>query len=45
METITFAIIVLVAIAALVAFDLLALRYGADSRASIGDDYARPIGS
>ena len=41
METITFAIVVLVAVAALVVFNLLALRYGVDSRAGFGDDYAR----
>jgi hypothetical protein len=30
-------------IASLVAFDLLAIRYGVDSRPSIGDDHARSI--
>ena len=44
MEALTFAIIILLAIAALIGFDLLALRYGVDSRATIGDDHARPIG-
>ena len=44
MEALTFVIIVVLAIAGLVAFDLLALRYGVDSRATIGDDHARSIG-
>ena len=34
-------ILILIGIAALVAFDLLALRYGVDSRDGIGDDHAR----
>ena len=41
METITFAIVILVALAALVVFDVLAIRYGVDSRETIGDGYAR----
>jgi hypothetical protein len=45
MEALVFAIIVLLAIASLVAFDLLALRFGVDSRGSIGDDHARPAAS
>ena len=45
MEAITFVIISLLVIAALVAFDLLALRYGVDSRGSVGDDHAWHIGS
>jgi len=32
-----------IAIAGLVAFDLLALRFGADSRPTIGDDHARTV--
>ncbi len=44
MEALTIAIIVLLAIAGLAGFDLLALRYGVDSRATIDDDHARPIG-
>jgi hypothetical protein len=44
MEPITFGIIVLIAIAALVAFDLLALRHGVDSRGAVGDDHARHAG-
>ena len=45
MEALTFVIIVLLAVASLVALDLLALRYGADSRTSVGDDHARTAGS
>jgi len=45
METLAFAIVVLLAIAGLVAFDLIALRFGVDSRESIGDDHARPARS
>ena len=44
MEVIALVLIVLAAIAALLAFDLLALRYGVDSRGSVGDDHARPAG-
>ena len=44
MDAIAPAIITIVAILGLVVFDLLALRYGADSRPTIGDDHARPIG-
>lgn len=33
-----------VAILGLVVFDLLALRYGVDSRPGIGDDHARRLG-
>ena len=44
MEALTFVIIVLLAIAALVAFDLLAARYGVDSRGWIGDDHGRHAG-
>ena len=32
-------ILIIIAIAALVAFDLLALRFGVDSRDGIGDDH------
>jgi len=32
-----------VAIAGLVAFDLLALRFGVDSRPTVGDDHARTL--
>jgi hypothetical protein len=28
----------------LVVFDVIALRFGVDSRESIGDDHARPVG-
>lgn len=38
------AILILLAIAALIGIDLLAPRYGVDSRATIGDDRARSIG-
>ena len=31
-------------VAALVGLDLLAVRFGADSRATIGDDHARSAG-
>jgi hypothetical protein len=44
MEAMIFVIIALLAIAALVAFDLLAARYGVDSRGSVGDDHARHAG-
>ncbi len=44
MEALALVIIVLLAVASLVALDLLALRYGVDSRTSIGDDHARPVG-
>jgi hypothetical protein len=44
MEAIALVLIVLVAIAALIALDLLALRYGVDSRGSVGDDHARHAG-
>ena len=44
MEPIAFVLIVLVVIAALSVFDLLALHYGVDSRGSIGDDHARHAG-
>jgi hypothetical protein len=44
MEALTFVIIALVAIAGLIAFDLLAARYGVDSRGSVGDDHARHAG-
>jgi hypothetical protein len=43
-EAIVLAIIVTAAILGLVAFDVLALRFGVDSRATIGDDHARPLG-
>lgn len=38
-------ILVLILAALLVAFDLLALSFGADSRDAIGDDHARPLSS
>jgi hypothetical protein len=44
MEALTVAIIVLFAIAGLAGFGLLALRFGVDSRGTIGDDHARSIG-
>ena len=44
MEPIAFVLIVLFVIAALSVFDLLAVRYGVDSRGSIGDDHARHAG-
>jgi len=36
-------ILLLGVVVLLVAFDLLALGFGADSRRSIGDDHARPL--
>ena len=44
MGSITFAAVVLLATAGLVAFDLLAARFGADSRDTVGDDRCRRIG-
>ena len=44
MEAIVLAIIATAPIVALVVFDVLALRFGVDSRATIGDDHARPLG-
>jgi hypothetical protein len=41
MEAIVLTFIVSLVIAGLVAFDLLALRYGVDSRVSLGDDHTR----
>jgi hypothetical protein len=43
MDSVTFAAIVLLATAGLVAFDLLALRFGADSRERVGDDRRRRL--
>jgi hypothetical protein len=45
MEAIVLAFIVTAVIAGLVAFDLLALHFGADSRRKIGDDHQRPLGA
>lgn len=42
MEALALAIIVIAVIAGLVLFDLLALRFGVDSREAIADDHARP---
>jgi hypothetical protein len=44
MEAIVLAIIVTATILGLVVVDVLAPRFGADSRAAIGDDHARPLG-
>jgi hypothetical protein len=41
MDLLALALIVLAVVAGLIAFDLLALRFGVDSRESIGDDHAR----
>ena len=41
MEALIPALVAIVAVAGLAAFDLLALRFGADSRPTIGDDHAR----
>ena len=43
MEALVPALLFTIAIASLVAFDLLALRFGADSRPTIGDDHARTL--
>jgi hypothetical protein len=34
-------VVIIVAVAALAAFDIAALRWGVDSRPTIGDDYHR----
>jgi hypothetical protein len=44
MESIVPAMIFVFSILGLVVFDVLAIRYGADSRPTIGDDHARPLG-
>jgi hypothetical protein len=44
-EAIALALVVLAVVAGLIAFDLLALHFGADSRGSIGDDHAGPTRS
>jgi hypothetical protein len=38
-------ILLMIAVGLLIAFDLLAMRFGVDSRYPIGDDHARPITS
>ena len=43
MEALVPALLAVVVIAGLTAFDLLALRFGADSRPTIGDDHARSL--
>jgi hypothetical protein len=43
MEAFVPALLVAIAVAGLVAFDVLALRFGADSRPAIGDDHARSL--
>jgi Tfp pilus assembly protein PilV len=43
MEAFVPALLLAIAVAGLVAFDLLALRFGADSRPTIGDDHARSV--
>jgi hypothetical protein len=40
MEALVPALLFIVAVAGLVVFDLLALRFGADTRPTIGDDHA-----
>jgi hypothetical protein len=45
MEAIVLAFIVTAVMAGLLAFDMLALRFGADSRRGIGDDHQRPLGA
>jgi len=44
MDAIVLAIIVTATIVGLVLVDVLALRFGADSRPTIGDDHARSLG-
>ncbi len=44
MEALVPVFVVVVVIAGLLAVDLLAMRFGADSRPTIGDDHARTIG-
>ena len=44
MDAIVLALIAIAPIVGLIVFDVLALRFGVDSRASIGDDHARPLG-
>jgi hypothetical protein len=43
MEILVPALVAVIAIAGLAAFDLLALRFGADSRPTVGDDHARSL--
>jgi hypothetical protein len=38
-------ILIVVLVGLMVAFDLLALAFGVDSRDAIGDDHARPLSS
>lgn len=45
MEALVPVFVAVVLIAGLLAVDLLAMRFGADSRPAIGDDHARTIGS
>ena len=45
MEALVPALLFAIVIAAFVAFDLLALRFGADSRPTIRDDHARSLGA
>jgi hypothetical protein len=43
MDILVPALLFIIAVAGLVVFDLLALRFGADSRPTIGDDRARSL--
>jgi hypothetical protein len=43
MEALVPVLLLIIAIAGLVVVDLLALRFGADSRPIIGDDHARSL--
>jgi hypothetical protein len=45
MEAIVLAFIFAAVIVGLLAFDLLAIHVGADSRGTIGDDHQRPLGA
>ena len=43
MEALVPALLLIIALPASSTFDLLALRFGADSRRTIGDDHARSL--
>jgi hypothetical protein len=37
-------IVIIISVLSLLVFDVLAIRFGADSRDLIGDDHRRPLG-
>jgi hypothetical protein len=43
MEASSLALIVIAAIAGMVAFDLVAVHFGVDSRDTLGDDHSRSV--